>query len=118
MNRNYYVIFNLFSLSFFKYHFSFGVWLSSSLSLQHELGVTVDEGVRHLVEQTEGEVSPADKAAAMKAAVEKRAVALRIKMQKWVVVSNPELTNGWLREVRTLNLCPYQYSKLILDKWT
>ena len=54
----------------------------------------------------------------MKAAVEKRVVALRIKMQKLVDVSNPELTDRWLREVRTLNLCPYQSFKLILEKRT
>ena len=70
--------------------------------VQHERSLATDEGVRQLVEQTEGEISPADKAAAMKAAVEKRAVALRIKMGKLVAVSNPELTEGWLREVRTL----------------
>ena len=70
--------------------------------MQHELSLATDEGVRQLVEQTEGEISPADKAAAMKTAVEKRAVALRIKMGKLVAVSNPELTEGWLREVRTL----------------
>ena len=44
--------------------------------MQHELGFATDDGLRLLVEQTEGEVSPADKVAAMKAAVEKRAVAL------------------------------------------
>ena len=68
--------------------------------MQHELGVAADEGVRHLVEQTEGKVSPADKVAAMKAAIEKRVVALHMKMGKLVAVSNPELTDGWLREVR------------------
>ena len=71
------------------------------LFLQHELGLAADEGVRQLVEQTEGEVSPAEKAAAMKVAIEKRAVALRMKMGKLVAVSNPELTDGWLREVNT-----------------
>ena len=71
------------------------------LFLQHELGLAADEGVRQLVEQTEGEVSPAEKAAAMKVAIEKRAVALRMKMGKLVAVSNPELTDGWLREVST-----------------
>ena len=63
--------------------------------MQHELGFAADEGVRQLVEQTEHEVSLADKAAAMKATSEKRAVALRKKMGKLVVVSNPELTDGW-----------------------
>ena len=67
--------------------------------MQHELSLAADDGVRQLLEQTEGEVSPADKAAAMKAAVEKKAVALRMKMGKLVAVANPELTDGWLREV-------------------
>ena len=84
--------------------------------MQHELGLAADDGVRQLVEQSEGEVSPVEKTAVMKAAVEKRVVALRMKMGKLVVVANPELTDGWLREVRTLNLCPYQYVQLILDK--
>ena len=91
---------------------------SCSFFLQHELGLAADEGVRHLVEQSEGDVSPADKAAAMKSAIEKRAVALRMKMGKLVAVSNPDLTDPWLREVRTLNLCHYQYVHLILEKNT
>ena len=70
--------------------------------MKHELGLAADDGVRQLVEQSEGEVYPADKAAAMKAAAEKRAVALRMKMGKLIAVANPELTDGWLREVRTL----------------
>ena len=37
----------------------------------------------------------------MTAAIEKRVVALRIKMDKLVAVANPELTDGWLREVGT-----------------
>lgn len=73
-------------------------------SVQHELGLAADDGVRQLVELTEGQISPADKAAAMKAAIEKKAVALRNKMGKLVAVSNPELTDGWLREVRIVNL--------------
>jgi hypothetical protein len=81
-------------LEFWLFHFC-------SLFVQHELGVAADDGLRHLVEQTEGEVSPADKAAAMTAAIEKRAVQLRIKMGKLVAVANPELTDGWLREVST-----------------
>ncbi len=60
--------------------------------------------MRQLLEQSEGEVSQADKAAAMKASVEKRAIALRMKMGKLVAVSNPELTEGWLREVLTSTL--------------
>jgi hypothetical protein len=81
--------------------------------VQHELSLAADEGVRLIVEQSEGEVSPADKAAAMKAAMEKRVVALRMKMGKLVAVANPELTDGWLREVRTQHLCPYQFVMLI-----
>jgi len=83
--------------------FSNGHLISHSFPLlvQHELGLAADEGVRHLVEQTEGEVSPADKAAAMKAAFDKKTVALCNKMGKLVAVSNPELTEGWLREVGT-----------------
>ena len=76
--------------------------------VQHELSLAADDGVRHLVEQSEGEVTPADKASAMSAAIEKKAVALRIKMGKLVAVANPELTDGWLREVCALNLCLYQ----------
>ena len=72
--------------------------------VQHELGLAADDGVRQLMEQSEGEVSPADKAAAMKAAIEKRAVALRMKMGKLVAVSNPELTDAWLQEVGVLIL--------------
>ena len=46
-------------------------WFPHSCSpfVQHELSLAADDGVRQLVEQTEGEVSPADKAVAMKAAV-------------------------------------------------
>ena len=104
---------NLLSL----FHFLMAFWDPHVFPpiVQHELGLAADDGVRHLVEQTEGEVSPADKAAAMKAAVEKRAVALRIKMGKLLAVSNPELTVGWLREVRSLNVCRNQILKLILE---
>ena len=91
---------------------------SCSLFVHHELGFAADDGVCQLVEQTKGEISPADKAAAMKAAIEKRAVALHKKMGKLVAMSNPELTDGWLREVGTLNLCPYLYFELILQKRT
>ena len=52
----------------------------------------------------------------MKAAVEKRVVEFRMKMEKFVAVANPELIEGGLREVRTLNLCPFQSVQLILDK--
>ena len=84
--------------------------------MQHEHGVATDDVVRQFVEQSKGEVSLADKAVAMKAAIEKRVVALRMKMGKLVVVSNPELTDGWLREVRTLNLCLVQSIQLILRR--
>jgi hypothetical protein len=89
---------------------SYGLLVSCSLFLQHELGLNADDGVSQLVEQIEREVSPVDKAAAMKSVVEKRVVALRIKMGKVVVVSNPKLTNGWLHEDQSF--------QLILDKWT
>ena len=90
------------SISFFLLvSFPFEIEISHScyVFVQHELSLAADDGVRQLLEQTEGEVSPADKAAAMKAAVEKKAVALRMKMGKLVAVANPELTDGWLREV-------------------
>jgi len=61
--------------------------------------MAADEGVRLLVEQTDGELSPAQKSAAMKSAVEKRTIALRQKMGKLVAVANPDLTEGWLQEV-------------------
>jgi hypothetical protein len=80
---------------------SISISISFYLIVQHELGLAADEGVRQLVEQSEGEVSRADKAVAMTAAIEKRVVALRIKMGKLVAVANPELTDGWLREVGT-----------------
>jgi hypothetical protein len=102
------------------FHFHLNFWFphSCSLFVQHELGLAADDGIRQLVEQSEGDVSPADKAAAMKSALEKRAVALRIKMGKLVSVSNPELTDGWLREVGTLILCPYHSVQLILKKFS
>jgi hypothetical protein len=86
--------------------------------VQHELGLAADDGVRHLVEQTEGEVTHVDKTSAMSAAIEKKVVALRIKMGKLVAVANPELTDGWLREVGALNLCVYQSVQLFLEKRT
>jgi hypothetical protein len=86
--------------------------------VQHELGIAADDGVRQLLEQAKGEVSPADKAAAMKAAIEKRAVALRMKMGKLVAVSNPELTDGWLREVGNLSLSRCHSFQIILKKRT
>jgi hypothetical protein len=69
------------------------------ISFQHELGIAADEGVRQLVEQTDGDVCDADKTTAMKVAATKKAEALHKKMSKLVCVANPELTDGWLREV-------------------
>ena len=95
--------------------FSYNILVYAFL-VQHELGLAADDGVRHLVEQTEGEVTPADKASAMSAAIEKKAVALRIKMGKLVAVANPELTDGWLREVGALNLCCINLFRLSLRR--
>ena len=67
---------------------------SCFLFMQHKLGLTVDDGVRHLMEQSEEEVFSIDKAATMKAAIEKKVVALGMKMGKLVDVSNPEFTDG------------------------
>lgn len=61
-----------------------------------------DEGVRQLVEQSDGDVSPAQKAAAMKSAVDKRCISLRQKMGKLVAVANPDLTDGWFDEVSSI----------------
>jgi hypothetical protein len=66
---------------------------------QHEISMAADEGVRQLIEQSDGNVSPAQKAAAMKSAVDKRCILLRQKMGKLVAVANPELTDGWFDEV-------------------
>jgi hypothetical protein len=73
--------------------------LNEVIPLQHELGLAADEGVRQLVEQTDGDVCDAEKTAAMKVAASKKAEALHKKMSKLVCVANPELTDGWLREV-------------------
>jgi hypothetical protein len=70
--------------------------------LQHELGLAADEGVRQLVEQSDVEVSAVQKATAMKIATKKRAKQLHKKMSKLVGLANPDLTDGWLREVYTL----------------
>jgi hypothetical protein len=66
---------------------------------QHEISMAADEGVRQLIEQSDGDVSPAQKSAAMKSAVDKRCISLRQKMGKLVAVANPELTDGWFDEV-------------------
>ena len=42
------------------------------ISLQHELAQAADEGVRQLIEQTDGEVSATEKASAMKVAASKK----------------------------------------------
>jgi hypothetical protein len=70
--------------------------------LQHELGLAADEGVRQLMEQSDVEVSAVQKATAMKIATKKRAKQLHKKMSKLVGLANPDLTDGWLREVYTL----------------
>jgi len=70
--------------------------------LQHALGLAADEGVRQLVEQSDVEVSAVQKATAMKIATKKRAKQLHKKMSKLVGLANPDLTDGWLREVYTL----------------
>jgi hypothetical protein len=67
------------------------------------LGVAVEEGLRQLVEQTEGTVCATEKATAMKVAAAKRAEALQKKMSKLVCVANPDLTDGWLREVYSIH---------------
>ena len=67
--------------------------------LQHELAQAADEGVRQLIEQTDGEVSATEKASAMKVAASKKAEALHKKMKKLVCVANPEWTDAWLQEV-------------------
>ena len=70
--------------------------------MQHELGLAADEGVRQLVEQSDVQVSAIEKATAMKVATKKRAKQLHKKMSKLVALANPDLTDGWLREVKTL----------------
>jgi len=67
--------------------------------VQHEISIAADNGVRQLIEETDGEATASDKAAAMKSAVEKKTALLRLKMGKLVAVANPDLTDGWLREV-------------------
>ena len=70
--------------------------------MQHELALVADEGVRQLVKHTDGEICAAEKTTAMKVAASKRAEALHKKMSKLVCVANPDLTDGWLREVCAL----------------
>jgi hypothetical protein len=59
------------------------------IPFQHELAIAADEGVRQLLEQTDGEVSGAEKSATMKVAASKRAEAFHKKMSKLVCVANP-----------------------------
>ena len=68
--------------------------------MQHEIGLVADEGVRQLLEQSDVEMSAADKTTAMKVATKKRSKALLKKMSKLVSLANPDLTNAWLREVQ------------------
>jgi hypothetical protein len=75
------------------------------MPFQHELGLAADEGVRQLLENTDGAVGVGQIAAAMKVAATKKAEALHKKMSKLVCVANPELTDGWLREVCPLLTC-------------
>ena len=79
--------------------------------------MAADEGVRQLIEQSDVDVSPARKAAAMRSAVEKRCFALRQKMNKLVAVANPDLTDGWFDEVSCISLNPmiYQVSQSQID---
>ena len=72
------------------------------IPLQHKLGLSADDGVRQLVEQTDGEVFGAERAVAIKVVVSKKANALHKKMSKLVYMENPELTDGWLRKVYPL----------------
>ena len=68
--------------------------------MQQELGLAADYGLRQLVEQSEWEVFPVDKAAAMKAAVEKRVVAPRMKMDNSLLFLTRSLpTVGFVRYV-------------------
>ena len=62
---------------------------------QYKISMVADEGVRQLIEQSDVDVSPAQKAAAMKSAVDKRCIALRQKLVNLVAVANPNLTYGW-----------------------
>ena len=70
------------------------------MAWQHEIGIAADEGLRQYIEQTDGDVTAAEKAAAMKLAVQKKIEKLRVKMGKLVCVANPDLTDGWLQEVQ------------------
>lgn len=117
-------LFGLFSL--FPYDLKLEVWftrfeysISSSLlqtnlgkALQHELAQAAHEGVCQLVEQSDGELSAFEKAAAMKVTASKKAEALTRKMSKLVCVANPELTDGWLKEV-----CLITYASFFILKY-
>lgn len=45
---------------------------NSAYHVQHKLELAADEGVRHLMEQSDGEMSAAEKATAMKVARRKK----------------------------------------------
>jgi hypothetical protein len=49
---------------------------------QHEINMAADEGIRQLIEQSDGDVPPAQKTAAMKSTMDKRCILLRQKMGK------------------------------------
>ena len=61
--------------------------------------MAADEGIRQLIEQSDGDVPPAKKTAAMKSTMDKRCISLRQKMGNLVAVANPNLTDGWFDEV-------------------
>jgi hypothetical protein len=88
-----------FIIQCFSFFMCFYYKLTMIIPLQHELALAADEGVRQLLEHTDGVASLGEKAAAMKVAASKKAEALHKKMSKLVCVANPELTDGWLREV-------------------
>ena len=69
-----------------KTWYSLNLHVFTSFIFQHELGLAADEGVRQLVENTDGEVCASEKTSAMKVAASKRADALHKKMSKLVCV--------------------------------
>ena len=73
--------------------------LPTIFNIQHEISQAADEGVRILIEQSDGDTTPRQRTMAMKTAAEKRHEALYQKMGKLLAVANPNLTDGWLQEV-------------------
>ena len=67
--------------------------------MQHEISQAANEGVRVLIEQSDGDTTPLQRTMAMKAAVQKRHEALYQKMGKYLAVANRNLPDGWLKEV-------------------